>query len=174
MERALRGGRVNDIRRLAVSDLAAYRALHRRALKEAAQAFVETPEEDADKPDSDVAPVLERGEAWGAFVDGKLVGKMTIDCLPYAALAHTRWLHALYVGPEGRGGGLAVKLVEAAMQDAQAVGASRFILWVNTENKAARRFYEKLGFRETGRIPGGIRMNGRIMDDVLMCREATP
>ena len=162
------------IRKLTRDDLAAYRALHREALVESGSvAFVQSVEEDAIVPDSEIAAVLARGEGWGGFIDGMLAAKMTIDTLPHATLAHTRWLHALYVQPRARGTGLARAMVEAAMHDAIANGATRFLLWVNAENAGARRFYEKLGFGESGRIPEGIRMLGRVMDDVLMCRSVT-
>ena len=162
------------VRRLTVDDLAAYRALHRLGLEEAPIAFVESPDEDATRPDGAIAPILERGEAWGVFVDGRLAGKMTIDTMGYATLAHTRWVHSFYVHPDARGAGAASAMLRGAIDDARAAGASRFMLCVNPENAPAWRLYEKLGFRETGRIPGGIRMMGRVMDDVLMVLETAP
>jgi L-amino acid N-acyltransferase YncA len=99
-----------------------------------------------------------------------LLGKLTIDALPYAVLDHTRWLHAIYLHPDARGTGAGMELLRAAMDDAYAAGARRFLLWVNERNAAARKFYEKLGFIETGRVPKGIRVGESYADDVLMCR----
>lgn len=165
---------MSDVRRLTLADLPAYRALHRHGLNEAAHAFVESLDEDAARPDSAVSPVIARGEAWGAFSDGKLVGKMTIDRIDYATFAHTRWIHGFYMSAEARGTGLAKKLLQTAMDDARAAGVTHFLLWVNAENDAARRFYSKLGFRDCGRVPGGIVANGRAIDDMLMCLETAP
>ncbi|MGE0046656.1 MAG: N-acetyltransferase family protein [Hyphomonadaceae bacterium] len=157
------------IRRLTASHLTAYRALRQHGLRESPEAFVETAEEEAKRSDDEYTAMLARGDAWGAFVDEKLVASMVIDAIPGAALAHTRWIHAMYAHPDGRGGGVARRLVETALADAEAQGVTHFLLWVSSENPRARRFYESLGFRETGRIAGGLRYGGRPADDVLMC-----
>jgi GNAT superfamily N-acetyltransferase len=113
--------------------------------------------------------MLERGEGWGVFEGERLVGKLTIDALPYPSLAHTFWVHAVYVHPDARGRGASAALMHAAIASAVAKGARRIALWVNETNTPARRFYERIGFQEAGRIPGGIRVGERYVDDVLMC-----
>jgi RimJ/RimL family protein N-acetyltransferase len=55
-----------------------------------------------------------------------------------------------------------------AMAWARTNGATRAALWVYAQNAHATRLYERLGFRETGRIPGGNFVGGRLSDDVLM------
>jgi ribosomal protein S18 acetylase RimI-like enzyme len=70
--------------------------------------------------------------------------------------------------PDARGDGAGEKLMRAAIADAEARKATRVLLWVNALNSAARRFYEKLGFREIGRIEGGIVVDGAVTDDILM------
>ena len=169
MERALWGGRVIEVRRLTVADLAAFRRLHRLGLECDPLSFVESVAEDASRPDADVVGPIERGEAWGAFDDGALIAKLTIDAPPFAALAHTRWLHGVVAHPESRGSGAARALVRAAIEAARSAGALRILLWVSAENVRARSFYEALGFHETGRAPGGIRFGERSIDDVIMC-----
>jgi GNAT superfamily N-acetyltransferase len=156
------------VRRLGVGDLAVYRALHRYGLEEAPHAFVETLANDADRPDEAVAEMLARGEGWGLFEGERLLGKLVVDALPYDCLTHTRWLHAVYLHPEARGAGQGAALMRAALEDARARGAARVALWVNEKNLAARRMYERLGFAETGRVPGGIAVGGALVDDVLM------
>lgn len=163
-----------EVRRLVVADLRAYRALHRFGITEAPLGFVDVLETDAARPDSDVVAMLERGEAWGAFDGDRLVGKLTIDALPYPSLAHTFWVHAVYVHPDARGTGVSSALMEAAIASAAAKGARRIALWVNEANTPARRLYERLGFRETGRVPQGIMAGERFVDDVLMCRSVEP
>jgi GNAT superfamily N-acetyltransferase len=156
------------VRKLTIDDLGAYRALHRHGLQHAPQAFVETVEQDQARSDEEVAAVLRRGEGWGVFDGERLLGKLIIDRLPYAVLAHTRWLHAIYLHPDARGAGAGAKLVQAAIDDARAAGAFCFLLWVNSQNRPARRFYEKLGFEEAGRVNQGLAMGGGFVDDVLM------
>lgn len=159
------------VRRLTANDLAAYRALHRFGMRESPQGFVDVEATDAARPDADVEAMLARGEGWGVFEDERLVGKLVIDALPYPSLAHTFWVHAVYVHPDARGTGASGKLITAAVDGARAKGASRVALWVNGENAHARALYERMGFRQTGRIPGGIRIGGRLVDDVLMTLE---
>jgi GNAT superfamily N-acetyltransferase len=148
--------------------------LHRFALTESPLAFVETPRNDAARLDSVVLGLLERGEGWGVVDGDRLVGKLVIDALPYDCLAHTRWLHAVYLHPDARGQGLGDQLIQTAVADTHANGALRVALWVNEKNQPARRAYERLGFRETGRVPGGIAVAGAFVDDVLMTLELAP
>lgn len=156
------------VRVLTGDDLEAYRALHRFGLTESPLAFVETLANDAARPDDAVRGMLERGEAWGVFDGERLLGKLVIDGLPYDCLAHTRWLHAVYLHPDARGAGAASLLLKAAIDHAVATGGRRIALWVNEKNAAAQGLYRRLGFVETGRVPGGIHIEGGDVDDVLM------
>jgi GNAT superfamily N-acetyltransferase len=160
-----------NVRQLAAADLAAYRALHRFGMEESPLGFVDVAETDAARPDSEVQAMLERGEGWGVFDGDRLVAKLTVDALPYPSLAHTFWIHAVYVHPDARGSGASSKLMRAAIEHARAKGASRIALWVNGANRHARALYERIGFRETGRIPLGIRAGETLVDDVLMTLE---
>lgn len=162
------------VRRLTVADLGAYRALHRYGLVQAPDAFVETAAQDDARPDAEIAAALERGEGWGVFNGARLLGKLLIIRSPSAVLAHTRWLHVIYVHPDARGTGAGLALVGGAIDDARRAGAFRFLLWVNQQNKAARRFYEKLGFQEIGRVDQGIAAGASFVDDVLMQLKTEP
>jgi GNAT superfamily N-acetyltransferase len=160
--------RLMQIRQLTVADLNAYRALHRFGMIEAPMGFVDVLETDAARPDSEVEAMLERGEGWGAFDGERLVGKLTVDALPYPSLAHTFWVHAVYVHPDARGSGASSALIRTAVEAARGRGASRIALWVNGANEHARALYGRLGFVQTGRIPGGISVDRERVDDVLM------
>lgn len=160
-----------NIRQLTASDLVAYRELHRFGMAESPDGFVDVAATDRARPDSDVTAMLARGDGWGAFDGERLVGKCTIDALPYPSLAHTFWIHAVYVHPDARGTGASSKLIRAAIEGAKNRGALRVALWVNGVNTHARALYERLGFRQTGHIPGGITVGGAYVDDVLMSLE---
>jgi GNAT superfamily N-acetyltransferase len=162
------------VRALTVEDLRAYRELHRFGMTESPLGFVDVLETDTARPDAEVAAMLARGEAWGVFDGERLMGKLTIDALPYPSLAHTFWVHAVYVHPDARGSGASATLMQAAIKAAVTQGARRVALWVNDANARARGFYARMGFREVGRIPEGIRVGDRYVDDVLMCLAVEP
>ena len=61
--------------------------------------------------------------------------------------------------------------IEAALTLFQISSADPCVLWVNEKNDAARKFYERLGFREVGRIAKGIAVDGAYVDDVAMQME---
>jgi GNAT superfamily N-acetyltransferase len=157
-----------QVRQLTTADLGQYRALHRFGIVESPLAVVDVPELDAARPDAEVAAMLERGEGWGVFDGEHLVAKLAIDALPYPSLAHTFWVHALYVHPDARGTGASAALMRAAIDGAVAKGARCIALWVNEKNAVARRFYERLGFVLAGQIPGGIAVGDGYVNDVLM------
>ena len=58
-------------------------------------------------------------------------------------------IFALYVLPEDWGTGVAQKLMEAALSELSAY--PKIALWMVKGNARANRFYEKCGFRPTGR-----------------------
>lgn len=156
------------VRQLAAADLAEYRALHRFGIEESPSGFIDVEETDAARPDAEVVAMLMRGEGWGVFEGERLVGKLVADALPYPSLAPTFWLRAVYVHPDARGTGASERLIHAAIEYARAKGGSRMALWVHGANPHARALYERIGFRESGRIPRGISINGELVDDVLM------
>jgi ribosomal protein S18 acetylase RimI-like enzyme len=61
-------------------------------------------------------------------------------------------IQALAVLPEARRQGIATRLMESAADQARSKGLKRIVLDVLVENKDARRFYERVGFREVKRI----------------------
>ncbi|MGH6952215.1 MAG: GNAT family N-acetyltransferase [Vitreimonas sp.] len=156
------------VRQLTGADLAAYRALHRFGIEESPSGFIDVVESDAARPDAEVAAMLKRGEGWGVFDGERLVGKLVADALPYPSLARTFWLRAVYIHPDARGTGASGRLIRAALEAANARGASRMALWVHAANSHAQALYERIGFRECGRIPQGISIDGELVDDVLM------
>jgi len=59
-------------------------------------------------------------------------------------------VQAIYLDPAARGRNLGRPLLEAALAALAGLGFSTVILWVLTANAAARRFYERAGFRLDG------------------------
>ena len=100
---------------------------------------------------------------WVAERDGEiagvLVGWLAADEFQIATLA---------TAPNNRRRGIARKLMETALQAAQAAGACVFTLEVRAGNSAAQSLYRAFGFRIVGTRPGGY-SDGE--DAVLMERD---
>ena len=60
-------------------------------------------------------------------------------------------LVSMWVSPQARGRGIADELAGAVSGCARADGAGRLTLWVTDVNTRARAFYQRMGFRSTGR-----------------------
>lgn len=92
--------------------------------------------------------------------------------------AHVAWegtrlgipeIQDVYVLPERRREGIAAALARAAEREARARGHDRISLSVSeTGNEAARRLYERLGYRDAGvapvRVQGTITLRGKPFD----------
>ena len=60
-------------------------------------------------------------------------------------------LISMWVSPQARGQGIADRLVAAVADCARADGAESLTLWVADVSARARAFYQRIGFRSTGR-----------------------
>ena len=105
-----------------------------------------------------------------AFRDGAPVGLMGLFRQRSSKMAHRATIVMVYVSSSLRGTGLADRLLEAISDHARAAGIVQLELFVSAENAAAIRFYQRQGFAEIGRIPGGVLEEGREIDDVMMAR----
>ena len=106
------------------------------------------------------------GALWAAEREGQVVGMVGTRPLGDDAA----WeICRMYVAREGRGTGLADRLLDLAEGHARAAGARRLVLWSDTRFDAAHRFYERRGYVRQGAI--------RILDDLsksLEVRYAKP
>ncbi|RUM18896.1 GNAT family N-acetyltransferase [Rhizobium vallis] len=105
-----------------------------------------------------------------AFQDGAPVGIMGLFRQRSSKMAHRATIVMVYIISRLRGTGLAGRLLEAVSDHARAAGILQLELFVSAENPAAIRFYQRQGFAEIGRIPGGVLEEGREIDDVMMAR----
>jgi RimJ/RimL family protein N-acetyltransferase len=156
-----------SVRILNRADAAAFRELRLRALKEHADAFTSSYEEEVRKP---LAATEERLGAWdntfwGAFVDGQLQGMVGLTREPRAKNRHKGDVVAMYVAPEYRRRGLAKTLLQAVIDHARNIaGLEQLVLSVTRSNEAARELYRAAGFTTFGVEPRAIKVDGAYYD----------
>lgn len=102
-----------------------------------------------------------------AFSDDQLIGSSQIT------LGGRRRLHQGQFGisilPQFRGEGIGFQLADFVINEAKTkLKLNLVTLEVFAANKPALNLYRKLGFREYGRLPNGLKYRGELMDDILM------
>jgi ribosomal protein S18 acetylase RimI-like enzyme len=95
-----------------------------------------------------VQQLISKGWQFVRIEDGRVLFKAEVGCVsPYAAQ-----IQGVYVAPDRRGEGLGARGMAAVVEAVRREIAPVASLYVNEFNLAARRAYEKAGFRETGRF----------------------
>ena len=103
----------------------------------------------------------------GAFANGRLVGNSDISRMQSGDMRHVGLLGIAIL--EGyRGIGLGQRVLTLLLENAKKIGLTLVELEVFANNGRAIHVYEKMGFREAGRIPGKIYRNGEYTDMVFM------
>jgi len=165
------------IRRLTRADVAAFRALRLEGLQRYPEAFGSSYEEESEYTPADFErflPDSPPGGAYGAFVDGALVGIAALVVSPKLKQRHKGHLVAVYLTPAHRRGGLARRLIEMLLQEARTSGLLSVTLTVTAGNEAARRLYLGLGFVPYGLERRAVCVDGIFHDDELMALELEP
>ncbi|WP_229784571.1 GNAT family N-acetyltransferase [Deinococcus radiotolerans] len=164
------------VRRLTPQDAPAYRVARRAALQADPAAFLTNAHEFAALTDDALAARLApdaAGVTLGAFVDGELLGLLTLVRDTAPPLAHRVNVYGVSVTPQARGQGLGEALVRAGVDLARSwAGVTSLHLAVMDSQEAARRLYERCGFRVWGIQPDAVRRDGRVHAEhwmVLAC-----
>jgi RimJ/RimL family protein N-acetyltransferase len=100
-----------------------------------------------------------------AEVDGRAVGQSNAR-KRRGRLRHTAGL-GVFVGKQHRDQGIGSEMMRELENQAGALGVEILYLEVYGISPAIR-FYERLGYREHGRLPGGIKYRGEYVDCVSM------
>jgi GNAT superfamily N-acetyltransferase len=138
-----------SVRRALLGDEPILREVRLQALSDAPNAFGSTYEREIARTISDWQRWMSPGVAFILYVPAGargMVAGLRDETDP--AVVH---LMAMWVHPTIRGSGGAAELVAAVVAWAQSEGAKMVRLKVIQGNDRARRFYERMGFRTTGR-----------------------
>jgi len=158
-----------QIRRLQPADAALYREIRLEALQKNPEAFGSTFEKESAQPLSWFEAAIRRADIFGGFLDGWLMGIAGFTVKEGTKNEHKGLLWTMYVRSDARKSGLGKILVAAVLDHAR--GRVEMVqLTVVTENAAARRLYEAMGFVEYGYEKRALKHDGRYYDEVLMVK----
>lgn len=137
-------------------------------------AFSSSPEDDQGLRVEFIAERLTQpGQAIvGAFDDaGRLVGSAGLRRHTSIKMAHRAHVWGVYVTPAARGKGVGERLLLRVFEVARSwPGVDSVGLSASVNSEAARRLYERLGFRSWGVEPGAIRVGGASYDEHHMVK----
>jgi ribosomal protein S18 acetylase RimI-like enzyme len=162
-----------EIRKLAAADAAAYRKLRLEALALNEDAFGASLEDTLKMPLSKTADRLSgvHASTFGAFLNGELVGNVTLSRETGAKLLHRASVYAVYVTPAARGKGIARHLMAQLIETAVASKEiEQLYLAVSSGNAPALKLYENLGFEKYGVDVRAMKIDGRYIDEELMVK----
>jgi ribosomal protein S18 acetylase RimI-like enzyme len=140
-----------EARRARAADWEALRQLRLRALADAPDAFASTLDAEVAFPAETWRRRAEGGPASATFIagqDGVDVGLAGVFAEP--GPPGRMHLISMWVDPRHRRQGVARALIDLVIGWAAERRASEVVLWVADQNDAARRLYDRLGFRPTG------------------------
>ncbi|MFN8549122.1 MAG: GNAT family N-acetyltransferase [Candidatus Eisenbacteria bacterium] len=140
-----------SVRRADESDLDAVRQLRLRALAGAPLDFDDSLEVVRQWDDREWRRWFDARAIFVLELQGQLHGMVAAD--PHDRDPRTMFLGAMWLDPEARGRGAAGMLIDALNRWASDQGVERLLLHVVEDNAAARRAYERAGFRLTGAAP---------------------
>lgn len=147
------------VRRIAPADSALLRDVRLRALQDAPEAFASTYAAEATLADGDWSMRAASGASGpDRFTGLALAGHECVGLVGGFRNDHDGHhadidLVSMWVAPSYRGSGVAEQLVDAVLEWARDEAQAQVVgLWVTRGNDRAQRFYERLGFVETGDV----------------------
>ncbi|MCR8634689.1 GNAT family N-acetyltransferase [Paenibacillus radicis (ex Xue et al. 2023)] len=162
-----------NIRCLNPADAEIYREIRLKSLKENPEAFLTTYEIQLIKPIEEFQQNLEQTElkfTLGCFSKAnELAGIVTFVRESNPKITHKGTIYAMYVSPEFRGMRVGYALLTELIQRAkQFPGLEQIKLTVVSNNLAAKKLYESIGFTTYGTERNAMKTNGQYWDDDMM------
>jgi ribosomal protein S18 acetylase RimI-like enzyme len=155
-------------RRLEVGDAPALIELRRTALTSEPLAFAASPDDDIGLVRASVEAFLgdRAGQAvFGSFEDVRLVAMIGIMRATKPKQRHRATIWGTFVMSDHREAGVGRALVDAAIAQARDWRVEQVLLGVTDEASAARRLYDRAGFRGWGYEPRALQWNGRYVGE---------
>ncbi|QFT88001.1 ribosomal-protein-alanine N-acetyltransferase [Bacillus sp. THAF10] len=160
-----------EIRVLGKEDAKQYRELRLEGLKGVPEAFSSSFDEESKM---DVAAFASRFGAahvftFGAFIEQKLAGTVTLICETKIKIKHRSHIVAMYVSDEFRKQGVGKMLMETAIHRAsEQEGVEQVLLTVNASNEPAKKLYQSLGFTTFGVDVRALKVGNTYYDEEMM------
>lgn len=159
------------IRPLVDEDAAAFKALRLKAIQDAPTAIWPTHDEESGRTLEDIRNRIRATEhqiVFGAFSGPALIGIAGLRREPLAQVAHKAVLWGVFVDTAHRRGGIAGRLLNAAIAHARAAQVLQIHLCVNAENPRAQALYRNAGFETFGIERRAMRVGDRFYDEEHM------
>jgi RimJ/RimL family protein N-acetyltransferase len=138
------------VRETATEDWPALREIRLAALQDAPDAFASTYAREETLDETAWRARIARGGSFLAYVPEISASEPVGLVGGYDTEPGTVGLISMWVRPQARGHGVGEALIAAVLDWAQARHLRSVHLWVTDNNKAARRLYERCGFKPTG------------------------
>ncbi|NMV36650.1 GNAT family N-acetyltransferase [Ralstonia insidiosa] len=159
------------IRPLSDEDTEAFKALRLKAIQDAPTAIWPTHEEESGRTLEETRNRIRATDhqiVFGAFVGPALIGIAGLRREPLAQVTHKAVLWGVFVEPAHRRGGIAGRLLDAAIAHARATRVLQIQLCVNAENPRAQQLYRNAGFETFGVERRAMRVGERFYDEEHM------
>lgn len=102
-------------------------------------------------------------------VDGEVVAGAEVEKQKYL-MSHVGML-GIGIKSPFRGIGIGTFIMETLIEESKKAGLKVLVLDVFDTNNIAKELYEKMGFKEVGKVPKGIYKDGKYIDLVRMALE---
>ncbi len=159
-----------EVRLLTSEDAIIYKEIRLEALKNHPEAFGSSYEEESNYP-------LERFQGrfnqensftFGAFIDHKLIGVVTLIKQTRRKMSHRADIVAMFVRADYRKSGIGKRLMSEAIALAKELNTEQVYIAVTSINEAAKRLYLSLGFKTYGIDYRALKFDDTYYDEELM------